>query len=159
MNEALRIFARLGLPPGTPVSLPAGPRGVYTAMLFPDDARQQRVVHLDRYSGAVLADVGYPDYGIAGRLTEWGVNLHTGVQFGWFNKLVMLAGCLSIVTLAISAAVMWWKRRPRGRPAGVAAIAVAVLLGLLYPLLGASMLVALLVDAVVPQHCHERFGL
>ena len=169
LNEALRIFARLGLPPGTPVSLPAGPRGVYTAMLFPDDATQQRVVHLDRYSGAVLADVGYPDYGIAGRLTEWGVNLHTGVQFGWFNKLVMLAGCLSIVTLAISAGVMWWKRRPRGRlaapprrpgdRAALAAIAVAVLLGLLYPLLGASMLVALLVDAVVPQRWHERFGL
>lgn len=35
----------------------------------------------------------------------------------------------------------------------------AVLLGLLYPLLGTSMLVALLVDAVVPQRWHERFGL
>ena len=61
LNEALRIFTRLGLPTGTPVSLPVGPRGVYTAMLLPDDVTAERVVHLDRYSGAVLADVGYPD--------------------------------------------------------------------------------------------------
>jgi uncharacterized iron-regulated membrane protein len=126
-------------------------------------------VHLDRYSGAVLADVGYRDYGVAGRLTEWGVNLHTGVQFGWINKLVMLAGCLAIVALATSAAVMWWKRRPRGCLAapsrlpddrvGLGVIAAAVVLGLLYPLLGASMLVATLVDVAVPQRWRERFGL
>ncbi|WP_411886742.1 PepSY-associated TM helix domain-containing protein [Polaromonas sp. YR568] len=169
LNEALLTFARLGLPAGTPVSLPAGPRGAYTAMLFPDDVRAQRVVHLDRYSGAVLADVGYANYGIAGRLVEWGINIHTGVQFGWVNQLVMLAGCLAIIALAMSSAVMWWKRRPRGRlaapprragdRAAIGAVAVAVLLGLLYPLLGASMLVALLVDAAVPRRWHERFGL
>jgi uncharacterized iron-regulated membrane protein len=169
LNQALSTFARLGLPAGTPVSLPAGPSGAYTAMLFPDDVRAQRVVHLDRYSGAVLADVAYANYGIAGRLVEWGINIHTGVQFGWVNQLVMLAGCLAIIALALSSAVMWWKRRPRGRlaapprragdRAAISAVAAAVLLGLLYPLLGTSMLVALLVDAAVPQRWHERFGL
>ncbi|MBX3607362.1 MAG: PepSY domain-containing protein [Piscinibacter sp.] len=169
LDEALRRFAALGLPAGTPVYLPAGPLGVYTALRFPDDVRAQRVVHLDRYSGRVLADVGYRDYGAVGRLSEWGISLHTGGQFGLANQLVMLAGCLAIVLLAVSAAVMWWKRRPRGRlaapprrrgdRAAAGAIAVAVLLGLLYPLLGASMLAALLVDRIVPPHWHERFGL
>jgi uncharacterized iron-regulated membrane protein len=168
LDEALRRFTSLGLPEGTPVSLPAGPTGVYTAMLFPDDVRAQRVVHLDQYSGSVLADVGYPDYGVAGRVIEWGVNLHTGRQFGWVNQFVMLAGCLAILVLAVSAAVMWWKRRPKaslaapprraGDRAAAGAIAIAALLGLIYPLLGASMLVALLVDALVPRRWHERFG-
>ncbi len=169
LNQALKIFGRQGLPQGTPVSLPSGPRGVYTAIYAPDDVRTERVVHLDRYSGAVLADVRFADYGIAGRLTEWGISLHTGRQFGWINQLVMLAGCIAIVLLVISAAVMWWKRRPRGRlaaprrregdRAAVGAMIVALLLGLLYPLLGASMLCALLIDAVVPQRWHERFHL
>lgn len=169
LNEALRRFERLGLPKGVPVSLPAGPRGVYTARWFPDDVRAQRVVHLDRYAGTVLADVGYADYGIAGRLVEWGVQLHTGRQFGQANRLVMLAGCLSIVLLAVSSVVMWWKRRPRGRLAAPprragdraagSAVAAATLLGVLYPLLGASMLVALLVDACLPMRWRERFGL
>jgi len=117
----------------------------------------------------VLADVGYRDYGAAGRAIEWGINIHTGLQFGWVNQLVMLAACLSIIVLAISSAVMWWKRRPRGRlaappkragdRAAAGAIAVAAILGLIYPLLGASMLVALLVDSLVPQKWHARFGL
>lgn len=169
LDKALQVFASLGLPAGTPVRLPAGPQGVYTAMRLADDVRELRVVHIDRYSGAVLADVGYRDYGAVGRLTQWGISIHTGSQFGWVNQLVMLAGCLSIVGLALSAVVMWWKRRPRGRlaapprkageRAAAGAIAVAVLLGLLYPLLGASMLVALLLDAVIPAAWRQRFGL
>ena len=170
LNEALRLFnAELGLPVATPVGLPAGPQGVYTAMYMPDDTRAERVVHLDRYSGTVLADVGYADYGIAGRLSQWGVKIHTGRQFGWFNQLVMLAGCISIVLLAVTSLVRGWKRRPRGRlaapprragdRAAKGAIAVAVCLGVFYPLLGASMVVALLVDALVPQRWHARFGL
>src|SRR5690606_27968702 len=169
LDEAMRIFARTGLPAGTPTSLPMGPRGVYTAMSFPDDVRATRVVHLDRYSGEVLADVGYADFGFAGRLTEWGISLHTGRQFGIANQLVMLAACLAVLALAASATVMWWKRRPRGRlgappgrldeKAARGAVAVAAFLGLLYPLLGASMLVALLIDALVPRRWHERFGL
>jgi uncharacterized iron-regulated membrane protein len=38
-------------------------------------------------------------------------------------------------------------------------LAVALLLGLLYPLLGASMLVALAVDALVPARWRKRYGL
>ncbi|WAC73094.1 PepSY domain-containing protein [Roseateles sp. SL47] len=169
LDQALQIFARMGLPAGTPVRLPSGPQGVYSAMRFPDDVRDVRVVHLDRYSGAVLADIGLKDYGAAGRLTEWGISLHTGRQFGLLNQLLMLAGCLSIVVLAVSSVVMWWKRRPRGRlaapprragdQAAVGAVVVAALLGLLYPLLGASMLVALLVDTLLPGRWRQRFGL
>lgn len=169
LNAALGAFGQLHIPAGTPVRFPEGPLGVYTAMSFPDDVRGQRVVHLDRYSGAVLADVGYPDYGIAGRATSWGVSLHTGRQFGLVNQLVMLAGCLAIVLLAVSAVVMWWKRRPHGRLAAPTrrqgdraawgAIGVAALLGVFYPLLGASMLAALLIDVAIPRRWHERFAL
>lgn len=169
LDKALEVFAGLGLPAGTPVRLPSGPQGVYSALRFADDVRDLRVVHLDRYSGAVLSDIGLKDYGMAGRLTEWGISLHTGRQFGLANQLVMLAGCLSIVLLAVSAAIMWWKRRPRGRlaapprrsgdRAAAGAVAVAVLLGLLYPLLGASMLTALLLDALIPSSLRQRLAL
>jgi uncharacterized iron-regulated membrane protein len=169
LNRALQRLAELGLPAGTPVRLPAGPTGVYSAMYMADDVRQVHVVHLDRYSGAALADIRHKDYGALAKLTEWGISIHTGRQFGWFNQLVMLAGCLAIIALAVSSAVMWWKRRPRGRlaapprragdRAAAGAIGVAVLLGLLYPLLGASMLAALLIDALVPARWRERHGL
>lgn len=152
LDQAVAVFSRLGLAPGYRINLPADTQGVYTAMLFPRDVRQERVVHLDQYSGRPLIDVGYADYGIAGKATEWGVSLHTGKQFGLINQLVMLAGCLAIIALAITSLVMWWKRRPSGKlgvPArqpgermAATALGVAIALGLFYPLLGASMLLA-----------------
>lgn len=152
LTQAIAAFSRLGLPPGYRINLPADAQGVYTALLFPDDVRQTRVIHLDQYSGEPLIDVGYADYGVAGKATEWGVSLHTGKQYGRLNQFVMLAGCLAIIGLAISSLVMWWKRRPKGRLAApvrnngdriaAAALVIAAVLGLLYPLLGASMLVA-----------------
>lgn len=169
LNRALQRLAELGVPAGTPLRLPNGPQGVYSAVRFPDDVRQVRVVHLDRYSGAVLADIGYQDYGVLGRATEWGISLHTGRQFGVWNQMVMLLGCLAIIALAVSAGVMWWKRRPRGMLAAPprrdgdrvarSAVTVAVLLGVLYPLLGASMLVAGAVDALVSARWRQRVGL
>jgi uncharacterized iron-regulated membrane protein len=169
LRGALQRLTELGIPAGTPVRLPAGAQGVYSAMHVPDDVRQVRIVHLDRYSGAALADIRHSDYGALAKVTEWGISIHTGRQFGWPNQLVMLAGCLAIVALAVSAAVMWWKRRPRGRlaapprrvgdRAAVGAIMVAVLLGLLYPLLGASMLVALAIDLLVPMGWIHRYAL
>ena len=47
----------------------------------------------------------------------------------------------------------------QGDRAALGAIAVAVLLGVLYPMLGASMVIALIIDSLVPQRWHERFGL
>ncbi len=159
LTQALATFTRLGLASGYRINLPADAQGVYTALQFPDDVRQTRVIHLDQYSGAPLIDVGYADYGIAGKATEWGVSLHTGRQFGRLNQFVMLAGCLAIIVLAVSSLVMWWKRRPKGRLAAplrqegeriaAAALVIAAVLGLLYPLLGASILVAALVEYLV----------
>ncbi|WP_457328998.1 PepSY-associated TM helix domain-containing protein [Rhizobacter sp. P5_C2] len=169
LDAAIATFERLQLEPGYSVNLPNGPRGVYTAMLFPDDVTHERVIHLDQYSGRPLIDVGYADYGVAGKATEWGVSLHTGRQFGLVNQLVMLAGCLAIIALAVTSAVMWWKRRPGGQLAAPErkdgdrlarpVIAIAVVLGLLYPLLGASMLAALALDAALPRAWRARFAL
>ena len=68
----------------------------------------------------------------------------------------MLAGCIGIVVLAISAPVMWWKRRPKGsfglppaaasRRAALSVMAVIAIAGTIYPLVGLSMLAALVVE-------------
>jgi uncharacterized iron-regulated membrane protein len=169
LDAAVASFETLQLERGYSVNLPTGPRGVYTAMLFPDDVTHERVIHLDQYSGQPLIDVGYADYGAAGKATEWGVSLHTGRQFGLVNQLVMLAGCLAIVALAVTSAVMWWKRRPAGKLAAPerkdgdrlarSVVAIAVFLGLLYPLLGASMLAAWAIDAALPRAWRARLAL
>jgi len=169
LNAAVAALEALHMQPGYSLALPADERGVYTASIFPADVHQERVLHLDRYSGQPLVDVGYADYGLAGKATEWGVTLHTGKQFGLVNQLVMLAACIAIAVLAVSSAVMWWKRRPAGQLGAPqrrdgervarGALLIALLLGLLYPLLGASMLLAVLLEALLPWPLKARLGL
>lgn len=156
LDAAVAIFNKLGIAQGYTVNPPRGPTGVYTASVYPADLSRQRVIHLDQYSGKALIDMSYADYGAVGRALEWGINVHLGQEFGTLNQWVLVIVCLAIVLLCVSAAVMWWKRRPRGSlgvpplPAdrrvlrGV--LALMTLGGIAFPLVGASLLAMLLID-------------
>lgn len=140
------------------MDIPNAPAGVYTGSVYPDDVSQQRVVHLDQYSGQPLIDMSYADYGPLGKWLEWGVNVHMGQQFGLANQLVLLAACIAIVLLAVSAGVMWWKRRPAGslgvppmpsdRRVFRGLLAILVIGGIVFPLVGLSLAVMLAMDWV-----------
>ena len=156
LDGGVRIFDQLGLARGYAVNIPSDSSGVYTGSVYPDDVTLQRVVHLDQYSGKTLIDVGYSQYGPLGKWLEWGINVHMGQQFGLANQLVLLAACIGIVLLAVSAAVMWWKRRPSGslgvppmpsdRRVFRGLILILAIGGLIFPLVGLSLLIMLAVD-------------
>ncbi len=169
LNAAVQRLQALGLLPGFSVRLPADAQGVYTALQGTEQVALRRVVHLDQYSGQALVDAGFADYGAAAKLTEWGISVHQGREYGLANQLLMLAGCIAIVLLACSSLVMWWKRRPAGVLAAPArrlddrvlrgAVAIGVVLGIVFPLLGASMLLALLLDRLWPARWRQRWAL
>ena len=72
------------------------------------------MVYLDQYSGKVLGDVGFKDWGPAAKAIEWGIAVHQGQEYGPLNRYLMLAGCICVVLLAVTSITMWWKRRPKG---------------------------------------------
>ncbi|MFZ4287765.1 PepSY-associated TM helix domain-containing protein [Variovorax sp. HJSM1_2] len=156
LDQAMAIFSRLGIAPGFSVNPPKGPAGVYSASVYPNVLAQQRVIHLDQYSGQPLIDMAYADYGPFGRWLEWGINVHMGQEFGVPNQALLVLVCLAIVLLCVSAATMWWKRRPAGglgvpplpaeRRVLRGVVALLALGGLLFPLVGASLLVMLVLD-------------
>ncbi|WP_185984250.1 PepSY-associated TM helix domain-containing protein [Aureimonas mangrovi] len=159
VDDAVRTFEDLGLHRGYAVNLPQTPTGVFSASVYPDDLSQQRVVHLDQYTGEPLVDMSYADYGPMGRWLEFGINFHMGQQFGLANQVLLVLVCLGNVLLAVSAAVMWWKRRP-SRSMGVppmpkdkrvfrGLLAILVVGGIVFPLVGASLLVMLALDWLV----------
>ena len=103
-------------------------------------------------------DMTYADYGPLGRWLEWSISVHMGQQFGLANQLILLVVCVAIILLAVSAGVMWWKRRPKGS-LGVPPLpsdkkvfrGLIVLLaigGILFPLVGVSLAVMLALDAI-----------
>lgn len=158
LDAAVATFDRLGLHHGYAVALPTRPEGVFTGSVYPDDLSQQRVVHLDQYSGQPLLDMSYAGYGPLGKWLEWGINTHMGQTFGLVNQLVLLVACAGIVLLAVSAAVMWWKRRPAGtlgvpplpkdRRVFRGLLSLLALGGVLFPLVGATLVVMLALDLI-----------
>ncbi|MBP2232617.1 putative iron-regulated membrane protein [Azospirillum agricola] len=168
LDTAIGLFDRLGLAKGYAVNPPGGPTGVYTASVYPDDLSRQRVVHLDQYSGKPLIDMSYADYGPLGKSLEWGINVHMGQEFGLANQLVMLAVCVAIVLMSVSAAVMWWKRRPNGslgvpplprdRAVLRGLIVILAIGGMIFPLVGASLVVMLLLDGLLSRTPRVQAG-
>lgn len=156
IDRAQAAIAAAGLRDGYRLALPNGPTGVYSAIRLRSAQDGLRVIHLDQYSGRVLMDLGPGDVGAVARVTDWGVSVHQGREYGLANQLLMLAGCIALMLLCASGVAMWWKRRPAGRLAAPprkaddhlapGAVAIAAALGLLFPLLGASMLAAALVE-------------
>jgi uncharacterized iron-regulated membrane protein len=127
------------------------------------DPTSDRTVHLDRYTGKVLADVRYADYSLGGKAMAVGIAFHEG-DLGWWNVALNTAFCLSIVFLAVSGVVMWWKRRPAGagrlvappRPAELplwkGAVVVGLFLCLAFPLVGLTLLAVLAIDVLLIQN-------
>lgn len=158
LDEAVARIDAAGLPRPYVLSVPADPGKAWSASYMPDKVEATRTLYLDGGDGRLLADIGYGDFGPAAKAIEWGIAVHQGQQFGLANKLVMLAGCLAIWLLGVSALVMWWKRRPKGRLAApsrpadrrayAALVAVVLPLAVLYPLVGASLITVLTLDLI-----------
>lgn len=97
LQRVVDIARERGVAAGYGIALPSGMEGVYTISVFPDDPRHDATLHIDQYSGKVLADVRWQDYNAVARSVQMGVVLHEGKLFGLGNQLLMLAVCLAIL--------------------------------------------------------------
>ncbi len=167
--DTVTAFARtLGMVGRFQVALPTGETGVWT--LSQDsmsndtpDPTSDRTVHLDRYTGRILADVGYRDYSLGGKAMAVGIAFHEG-DLGVWNIALNTTFCLSVIFLAVSGVVMWWKRRPAGAarlaapprpgelPLWKGAVAIGLFLCLAFPLVGIALLAVLAFDMLVVQN-------
>jgi uncharacterized iron-regulated membrane protein len=161
VDQAAAVFRRLGVNRGASLDLPDGPSGAYVATWRPDKVEDTRTIYLDQYTGRVLGDVGFADWGPAAKAIECGIAVHQGQEYGPLNRWIMLGGCLAIVLLAVSAATMWWKRRPQGSlgvpplpsepRAARGFVAIVAVVGVIYPLVGATLIAAAIVELAVSR--------
>lgn len=154
------------------VNVPKGSDGVYTVSADTMDGDTtnptgDRTVHIDQYTGKVLADVKFSDYSFAGKAMAVGIALHQG-NLGVWNTAVNVVFCLLIVFLNASGIVLWWMRRPSGTlgsplylpglnvPKTTVAIGLAVCI--LFPLTGAAVIIFAMVDFLLPKRMKEATG-
>jgi len=159
LQQVVNIATERGIEPGYSITQPKTADGVFTVSVFADDPRNDATLHIDQYTGKVLADVRWSDYSTVSKATELSVMLHEGKFFGWLNQLLILLVCLMILLGSISGLVIWWKRRPTGGlgvpplrhdlPRWKAAMVIMFGLAVAFPLVGASLVVVYVVDRLV----------
>lgn len=146
---------------GYSIVFPRNETGVFTITAPLGDPYRQQTIHVDQYSGNILANVGWQDYGTVPKAVTAGIALHEGLAFGPLNQLLMLFAALAVLVLSISGTVMWWRRRPSGTlgappmPENVglwkSAVAIIVAMGVIFPFIGISLIVCLLFDYFLIQ--------
>lgn len=159
------LARRIGFQGRYQMNLPRGDTGVWTLSrdsMSTDslDPTSDRTVHVDQYTGRILADVGYAEYSLAGKAMAVGIALHMGT-LGLWSVLANTLFCLSVIFLCVSGMVMWWRRRPAGQsrlaappmprdmPLWKGAIAVGLVIGLAFPLAGLTFATVLALDWLV----------
>ncbi|WP_338648855.1 PepSY domain-containing protein [Pseudomonas sp. ML2-2023-3] len=145
--------------PGYSITLPTTATGVFTVAVFADDPRNDATLHVDQYTGQVLADVRWQHYGPVARATEMGVMLHEGKLFGSLNQIAILVVCLMILLSSVSGLVIWWKRRPQGRlgvpplrhdlPTWKTGVVIMLALAIVFPLVAASLVAVWVLDRLL----------
>lgn len=155
----------LGFDGRVQVAAPADETGVWTlsrdSMSYDStNPMADRTVHIDQYTGKILADVRYDDYPVVGKLMAVGIALHEG-QLGLWSVLLNIAFALILVLISVSGIVAWWKRRPAGAgrlaapprpdlvPMTKGVVVIALVLSLAFPVLGLTLAGVLLFDLIV----------
>lgn len=138
------------------IGLPRGPEGVYSILSDRNKAFTRTYLHLDQYSGNVLADVRFKDFGKLAQFFTFGIIAHEGQLFGLANQLLGLLTCLFLVTTSITGFLMWRRRKPAnalGAPSTKTSLPLPLIViltasGILFPLLALSFLILLAFDFI-----------
>ncbi|WP_345894176.1 PepSY-associated TM helix domain-containing protein [Pseudomonas emilianonis] len=159
LQQVVDLATARKVEPGYSITPPTTAEGVFTVAVFANDPRNDATLHVDQYTGKVLADVRWEHYNGVARATETGVMLHEGKMFGWVNQLIVLLICLMILLSAVSGVVIWWKRRPAGGlgvpplrhdlPKWKTAMVIMLGLAIIFPLVGASLIVVWALDRLL----------
>ncbi|GGJ97618.1 PepSY-associated TM helix domain-containing protein [Pseudomonas matsuisoli] len=133
---------------------------------------QVDAVAVDPHTLRVVDQVRFEDYPLAAKLTRWGIDLHMGVLFGFWNQVVLALFALGLAVMVVWGYLMWWRRRPiaygyQGPLRTFLALGVGMrlwvlttflVLGICLPVLGASLVLFVLIDGVVNGVRHREHG-
>jgi uncharacterized iron-regulated membrane protein len=116
---------------------------------------------------SIVDRIRFEDFPLAAKLTRWGIDAHMGALFGVPNQLILIVMGTCVAIMVVWGYMMWWRRRPtrdmsaaprtslptllRRAPTPwlAAVIGLAVAMGIFLPVMGASLLVFLLWDAIL----------
>ena len=157
LDDVVHRVDAMHLDPPVRIYLPSERQPYWRVRAETQNRPRVRELELDRNSGAVLRDERFGGKPLLDRIVGVGVAAHEGQLFGAANQALGLFTALGLLTLCVSAVVMWWRRRPGGSlgiPAprvaefriGTGLVVATLAVGVLLPLFGASLVLLWIFD-------------
>lgn len=147
------------------VKIPRNKTDTYAIQRPSDNPAQRPSMHLDQYTGKILAASDWDKVPILAKSVTYGIKLHRGEYFGVWNLVLVLITTLVLIFMSVSGIVLWLQRRPKGKlgapkypknfqkPKWIVGITVGF--SLFMPLLGASLIVFIIGDGLIAKFFHE----
>lgn len=161
-NELSRVVVAARSLHIAPPVLVVAPKAMGRAWSVSSDAADRPLrsdAKIDGATGRILSRTDFAQRHWIDRAIGYGVAGHEGALFGLANQILGTLTALFLIVLAVSGAVMWWRRRPIGllgtparlsRPAvGAGMIALIVSLGLYLPMFGATLILVLIAEKIL----------
>jgi uncharacterized iron-regulated membrane protein len=159
-------FPVLVLPPRAPQRFGPPTGDEWTVKSQAQNRTLNRQVTYEPATGRETGRRGFADQHPIDRLVNTGVAWHEGQLFGLVNQIMGALTALALIGVSLLGVWMWLKRRPRGRLAAPQAspalprwaVPALIVLGLLLPLFGASLLVLWLAERTARAATAGRRG-
>ena len=158
--DALLDTARaLNLPPPVTLAAPAKHDTLWKLASDTGNRPQRVTMMIDPMMLEVISRENFADKRPLDQAVGYGIAAHEGQLFGPLNQALGILTALGLMTLCVSAVVMWWQRRPSdilGAPQilpderlapGLALI--IVVLSIFLPVLGISLIVTGLIEWLI----------
>jgi uncharacterized iron-regulated membrane protein len=156
VDQVIARIARYHLEPPVRLYLPNDRTPHWRVRSETQNRPKVRELALDRVTGELIHDDRFADKSPLDKVINVGIAAHEGQLFGLPNQLLGFFTALGLLTVSVSAIAMWWRRL--GGSLGIPAPRIAefriptslklgiVVLGLLVPMLGTSLVVLWLID-------------
>ncbi|WP_120500679.1 PepSY domain-containing protein [Roseovarius sp. EL26] len=165
IDTLVAFGASMGMQGRFRIAYPNGETGVWTMnrdSMSSDSSEPttDRTIHIDQYTGKILADVRFEDYSAMGKFMALGVPFHMGLMGTW-NFILNVVFCVAVIFVCISGVIMWIIRRPSKAarlaappapaemPFWKGAALITVLVSIAFPLLGLTLLAVLAFDVLI----------
>ncbi len=139
------------------VGLPKNDKSTFSVSNKTANLSAQKMIHFDQYSGAMIKSHNWSDVGILMRGRMWVMAFHQG-EFGGWNWWLMFGIAILLTVISLAAICSYWLRKPvnsLGIPkvpkhfsVDSTVLFLIVLLGIIFPLFGASVVVILLFNVL-----------
>jgi uncharacterized iron-regulated membrane protein len=135
------------------------PHGPWTVRSDSQNRPLRTSAQLDPHTGAVISRQDFGQRMWIDRVMGIGIAAHEGQLFGLANQILSVATAMGLVTLCLSATVLWWRRRATGvlgapvpmtRPRWSFAVTVVIAaLALYLPAMAASLIVIVVLERTI----------